>query len=88
MSLSKVRPNCGENFERSCNQVLLDDTFEKIFTITATEVILIHLLSVTIVSKQKIKIKTWNTMALSYHSKVTSTQSKGVPFFSCLAHGM
>ena len=47
-----------------------------------------QLFSDTIVSKQKIKMKTWNIMAPSYDSKVTSTQSKGVPFFSCLAHGV
>ena len=27
-----------------------------------------------------------NTMAPSYHGKVSSTQNKGVPFFSCLGH--
>ena len=29
-----------------------------------------------------------NTMAPSYHSKVISTQNKGVPFLSCLADGV
>ena len=33
-------------------------------------------------------MKTRNTMTLSYHSKVTSTQNKVVPYFSCLAHGV
>ena len=56
--------------------------------ITATEVVLIQLLSYTVVSEQKIKMKTQNTMAPSYHSKVTSTQNKGVAFFSCLARGV
>ena len=60
----------------------------KKITITATEVVLIQLFSYTVVSKQKIKMRTRNTMAPSYHSKVTSTQNKGVPFFSCLAHGV
>ena len=27
-------------------------------------------------------------MASSYHAKVTSTQNKGVPLFSCLGHGV
>ena len=53
---------------------------------TATEFALIHLFSLTAVSKQKIKMKTRNTVALSYHLKVTSTQKKGVPFLSWLAH--
>ena len=56
--------------------------------ITAKEVALIQLFSYTVVSKQKIKMKTQNIMTPSYHSKVTSTQNKGVPFFSCLAHGV
>ena len=34
------------------------------------------------------KIKTWNTMASSSHSKVSSTQNMGVPFFSCLGYGI
>ena len=28
-----------------------------------------------------------NTVALPYHSKVRSTQNKGVPLFSCLGYG-
>ena len=62
----------------------------KKMVITATEVVLIKLFSYTIVSnqKKKNKMKTQDTMAPSYHSKVFSTQSKGVPFFSCLAHGV
>ena len=62
-------------------------TFEK-KTITATEVLYIQLLSYEVFLNKKIKMKTQNTMACSYHSKVTSTQSKGVPFFSCLGHGL
>ena len=34
------------------------------------------------------KMETRNTTAPLYHSKVTSSQNKGVPFFSCLAHGV
>ena len=48
----------------------------------------IQLFSLNVVSKQKIKMEIRNTMAPSYHSKVTSTQNKGVPFISCLAHGV
>ena len=33
-------------------------------------------------------MKTQNAMTCSYHSKVTSTQNKGVSFFSCLGHGV
>ena len=36
----------------------------------------------------KKKMKTQNATAYSYHSKVTSTQNKGVSFFSCLGHGV
>ena len=48
---------------------------------TATEVALTQLLSYN-VSKHKNKntMKTQNTMACSYHSKVTSAQNKGAPF--------
>ena len=65
-----------KNFQHSYNQ--------------AKEVLLflIQLLSYTVVSKQKIKMKAQKTMAPSYHSKVTPTQNKVVPFFSCLAHGL
>ena len=41
--------------------------------------------SLTIGSKQKIKMKTQIIMVSSYPLKVSSTQNKGVPFFSCLA---
>ena len=63
---------------------LRNGTFEKKVTITAADVFLflIQLFSYTVVSKQKIKMKTRNTMASSYHPRVTSTQNKGVPFFS------
>ena len=54
--------------------------YEKKITIT-TEIVLIHLFFLTVVSKQKLKRKTRNTMAFSYYSKVTCTQNKGVPFF-------
>ena len=54
-------------------------------------------LSLNAVSKQKIKMKTRNTMALSYHSRFRSTQNieitlhaqnKEVSFLSFLAHGI
>ena len=50
-----------------CDQVLLEWHFRKKFTITAAEVVLIHLFSLTVVSKQKLKIKSRNTMAHSWH---------------------
>ena len=65
-----------------------NDTFEKKTKKPATEVALIHLFSLTVVSKHKIKMKRLNTMVLLYHLKVTSTQNKGVSFLSCLAHGL
>ena len=59
----------------------------KKITITATEVIRIQLFCLTVISKQKMKMKTPNTMApSSNHLKVTSVQNKGVLFFSCLGH--
>ena len=64
-----------------------NDTFEK-KNITATEGIYIQFLSYDAFLNKKIKMKTQNTMACSYHSKVTFTQNKGVPFFSCLGHGV
>ena len=62
----------------------------KKITTTVTDSFLIQLLSLTIVSEQKFKTTTRNTMPLSYHSKVNSTQNKnkGDPFFSFLAHGV
>ena len=72
------------NFEHSCDR---NDTFEKKKTITATEIVLVQLFSYSVVSKLKMKI-TENTMAPSYHSKVTSTQNKGVLLFSCLGDGV
>ena len=57
-------------------------------TKTATQVFLIQLFSYTVVSKQKMKMETQDTTAPSYHSKVTSSQNTGVPFFSYLAHGV
>ena len=47
---------------------------------------LMQLFSLTAGSKQKAKMKIRNAMAPSCHSKVSSTQNKAVPFFSCLAH--
>ena len=81
----KVSCNCWERI--LILKEMWSSTFEKQNTMTAKEVVLIQLFSYSVVSKQKIKMKTWNTMAPSYHSKVTSTQNKGVPFFSCLGHG-
>ena len=56
--------------------------------ITVTEVVYMQLLSYDVFLNKKIKMKTQNTMACLYHLKVTSTQNKGVPFFSCLGHGV
>ena len=39
-------------------------------------------------NKKTMKMKTQNVMACSYHSKVTSTQNKGISFFFCLGHGV
>ena len=52
--------------------------------ITVTGVALTQLLSHS--HNIEIKMKTQNTNACSYHSKVSTTQNKGVPFFSCLGH--
>ena len=52
------------------------DTFKKKIIVTAREVVLIHPFSLTDASKQKINMKTQNTMALSCHSKLTSTQKE------------
>ena len=52
-----------------------------------TEVVLISC-SLPIDSKQKIQMKTQNIMASLYSLKDSSTENKGVPFFSCLAHGV
>ena len=68
----KVPRNCSRRTLKIVQIDFQNDTFEK-KPIIATEVVLIQLLSYN-VSKQKIKMKTRNTMAPSYHSKVTSTQ--------------
>ena len=60
---------------------------KKKLPITATEVILIYVFSLTVCSKPKIKMKRRNTMALSYQSKGTS-KNKGFPFSSCFVHGV
>ena len=71
------------SWERTLNIEVIkhfwNDTFEKKFTIAAMEVFLIHLFSLTLVFKQKVKMK---TLALSYHSKVTSAQNKGALVYS------
>ena len=78
-----------KSFEHNRDQVLSEWHFRKNkISVTATEFILIQLFSYTVVSKQKIKMKTRNTMTPSYHSKVTSTQNNGDPFYSCLPHGL
>ena len=59
---------------------------KKITTIRATGVVLIPLFPLNIVSEQKTKMNTQNTVAPSYHSKASSTQNKGVPFFSFVGH--
>ena len=76
MPLSTCFVIVEKNFEHSCDQVLSEWNFRKKITTTATEVILIQLFSYTVVSKQKIKMKTRNTMPPSYYPKVTSTQNK------------
>lgn len=52
-----------------------------------TEVVLIQGSFLTVVSKQKNRNNTRNTIASSYNSKVWSTQSIGVQFSPCLGHG-
>ena len=86
----KCRCRCAswllrKNFEHSCDQELSE--WQKI-TITVTEVVFMQLFSLTIGSKQKIKMKTRNAMEPSYHSKVRPSQNKAVSFFPCLAHGV
>ena len=74
---------------RNCRERILNTfgmALSKKNAITATEVVLIQFFSYNVVSKQRIKMKTKNTMAPSYHSKLTSNQNKKVPFFSCLGH--
>ena len=80
-AIAKVRRN-------SCDQVFLGMTLLTKFTMTAAEGVLINLFSLTVISQQIIRMKTWNTMAVSYHSKVTLTQNKRVTFFYCLAQGV
>ena len=63
-----------------------NDTLKK--TIIATEVVSTQLLSYNVVSKHKNKNKNTEYDGMLIHSKVTSTQNKGVPFFSCLGHGV
>ena len=63
-----------KNFEHNCDPVLLECYLRKNIAITATVDILIHLFSLTIVSKQKIKMEKRYTVTLSYHSKVYSKQ--------------
>ena len=85
-AIFKVSRNCSE---RTLNIAVIkqfrNSTFEK-NTIIVTEVVLISC-SLTVDSKQKQKI-TKNIMASSYLLKISSTQNKGVPFFTCLAHGV
>ena len=65
-----------------------NDTFEKKKNITETKGDYIQFLSYDVFLNKKIKMKTQNTTACSYRSKVTSTQNKGASFFSCLGHGI
>ena len=65
-----------------------NDTFEKLFTITATEVVLIQMFSYPLASKQKIKMKNKEYYGTFISFKVISTLKNGVPSFSCLAHGV
>ena len=81
MPLSRCR-------ETTSNIAVIGMTLSKKNTITATEIVLVQLFSYSVVSKLEMKMKTENTMAPSYHSKVTSTQNKGVLLFSCLGDGV
>ena len=63
-----------KNFEHSCDLVLLKCYLRKNINITATVDVLIHLFSLTVASKQKIKMEKRYTVTLSYHSKVYSKQ--------------
>ena len=78
---------CRASFKLLRSSNFQNATFKKI-TISVKEVILIQLSFLTVGSKQKMKINPWNTMASLHHSKIRFTQNKGVPFFSCLDHGV
>ena len=88
IAVVKVPRNC---WERSLNIAVIkyfqNDSLKKNI-IAVTEVVFILLFSLTDVSEQKIKMKTRNTIAKSYHSKFSSNQHNGVSFFSYLAHGV
>ena len=65
-----------------------NDTFEKKFAITVTEVVLIHLLSLTAVFKQKTKNENmgYHGTFISFKGHLNSKQ--GSPIFSRLTHGV
>ena len=58
---------------------------EKI-TVTVSEVAVTWVSFRNVGSKQKIKMKTWNTIASSHHLKVKPAQKMTVLLFSCLVH--
>ena len=60
-------------------------TFSKKIAIAVTEVVLIQLFSLAVVST---KNKNENKLGPSCHSNVSPTENKRVPFFSFLAHGI
>ena len=75
------------NFEHSCDQVVLEWYFRKKYhNSDGSGFHLVVLLP--LVLNKKIKMETQNIRASSYPLKVSSTQNKGVPFSSCLAHGI
>ena len=52
-----------KNFEHSCDQVTFSERFFRIYLHNSDKVVLIQVVSITVGSKQKMKMKTWNTMA-------------------------
>ena len=70
-----ISPLLRRNFENSWD--FQNGSFGKI-TITLAEVALIQESFPNVVSKQKIKMNTRNTMVSSYHSKGRSTQKMGL----------
>ena len=80
----KVSCNCSERtFNMAVIKYLRNDTFEKKLPKQRHKSFWSNCPLIKLFLNKKWK---YNTMVPSYHSKVTSTQNKGVPFFSCLAH--
>ena len=90
--------NCKVSFKCRCqrasqllrNLKLISSNFQngifEIITITVTIIVLIQMFHLLLLLNKKIKIKTWNTMEPSYHSKVSSTQDQVVSFFCFMDH--